>query len=157
MNNEIYIKKEYTCAITGHRRAYDNIKKETVESVFVSLIESGYDTFLVGMAVGFDTFCFNILNKLKEDYNFRIIACVPCENQDKNFSPKQKKQYRELLESADEKVLIEKEYTPYCMLKRNRFMVDNSSVLVSYLRVEKGGTKYTVDYARTKKIKIISV
>ena len=157
MNNEIYIKKEYTCAITGHRRAYDNIKKETVESVFVSLIESGYDTFLVGMAVGFDTFCFNILNKLKEDYNFRIIACVPCENQDKNFSPKQKKQYRELLESADEKVLIEKEYTPYCMLKRNRFMVDNSSVLVCYLRVEKGGTKYTVDYARTKKIKIISV
>ena len=157
MNNEICIKKEYTCAITGHRRAYDNIKKEDIRDVFISLIESGYDTFLVGMAVGFDTFCFKILNKLKEDYNFRIIACVPCENQDKNFSIKQKREYRELLQLADEKVLIEKEYTPYCMLKRNRFMVDNSSVLVSYLREDKGGTKYTVNYAKSKGIKIINV
>ena len=55
---------------------------------------------------------------------------------------------------ADEIIVLSEEYTPYCMLKRNRFIVDNSSVLLAYLKEEKGGTKYTVDYAEKKDLKL---
>ena len=157
VKTDVFINKTYTCSVSGHREFYDKIDKKTIKQIFISIIEKGIDTFLVGMAVGFDTLCFKILQELKYDYNFRIIACVPCENQDKNFSLSQKKEYKKMLEEADEKILINKNYTPYCMLERNRFMVDNSSVLVCYLRSKKGGTNYTYEYAKKQGIVILKV
>ena len=38
-------------------------------------------------------------------------------------------------------------YTHYCMLQRNRYLVDHSSRLVCYLIRDTGGTAYTVRYA----------
>ena len=43
------------------------------------------------------------------------------------------------------------------MLKRNRHLVDNSSACVCYLTESKGGTAYTVDYARRSGIKIVNL
>ena len=148
---------EKTCAITGHRNIKDDINISELREVFIDLITKGYDTFLIGMAVGFDTLCFKLLEKLKEDYNIKIIACVPCFNQDKNFTPLQKKVYRDMLKKADATYYTSTEYTPYCMQKRNVFMVDNSSVLVAYIREKKGGTFNTVKYATSKKKQIIYI
>ena len=157
LGEEVDLVKKYTACVSGHRRAYDNIQERDVKEKFVYLIEKGYDTFLIGMAVGFDLYCFKILEKLKEEFNFRIIACVPCEKQDLKYSEKQKREYKKALENADDVILLSKEYTPYCMLKRNRFMVDNSSALVCYIRQNSGGTKYTLDYAIKKNLEIIKV
>ena len=44
-----------------------------------------------------------------------------------------------------------------CMHKRNRHLVDNSSVCVCYLNKENGGTAYTVDYAGKKGLEIINL
>ena len=66
------------CAVSGHRNLnYENVADKT-EQAFLSLIEEGYDTFLVGMAVGFDFLCFKILEKLREYNDIKIIACIPC-------------------------------------------------------------------------------
>jgi uncharacterized phage-like protein YoqJ len=144
---EIVIDKRYTMAVTGHRNIKEVIPEKTLISIFEGAIYDGYDTFLVGMAVGFDTLCFRVLEKLRKNNNIRIIACIPCENQDKKFSFLQKLEYRKMINSADEMIVLSKEYTPSCMLNRNRFMVNNCSYLLAYLREEKGGTNYTVDYA----------
>lgn len=152
---QVYINKKYTCGITGHRRINQMLDKKKVEERLKNIILNyGVDTFLIGMAVGFDTFCFNVLDQMKREINLRIIACVPCLDQDKNFNFFQKSEYQKLLKKADEIIVLSEEYTPYCMLKRNRFIVDNSSVLLAYLKEEKGGTKYTVDYAEKKGLKI---
>lgn len=152
---QVYINKKYTCGITGHRRINQMLDKKKVEERLKNIILNyGVDTFLIGMAVGFDTFCFNVLDQMKREFNLRIIACVPCLDQDKNFNFFQKSEYQKLLKKADEIIVLSEEYTPYCMLKRNRFIVDNSSVLLAYLKEEKGGTKYTVDYAEKKGLKI---
>ena len=152
---QVYINKKYTCGITGHRRINQMLDKKKVEERLKNIILNyGVDTFLIGMAVGFDTFCFNVLDQMKREINLRIIACVPCLDQDKKFNFFQKSEYQKLLKKADEIIVLSEEYTPYCMLKRNRFIVDNSSVLLAYLKEEKGGTKYTVDYAEKKGLKI---
>ncbi len=151
---EIVIDKRYTMAVTGHRVIKDNISETTLSSIFEGAISLGYDTFLVGMAVGFDMFCFRVLEKIRKEKNIRIIACIPCENQEKKYSFQQKREYEKMVASADERIVLSKEYTPYCMLKRNRFMVDNCSYLLAYLREEKGGTKYTVDYADKNGIRV---
>ena len=154
IKEEVFINKKYTCSVTGHREVDSLLKKSDLKRVFIDIIDSGYDTFLVGMAVGFDMMCFSVLEELKSDYNFRIIACIPCENQDAKYSFQQKKLYRKFVEEADEKVVLNKQYTPYCMFERNRFLIDNSSLVVGYIRKNTGGTKYTLDYAKKKGVEI---
>ncbi|MEE1047571.1 MAG: hypothetical protein U0M60_09120 [Clostridia bacterium] len=47
----------------------------------------------------------------------------------------------------DEVYYFSEEYTPECMHKRNRFMVDNSTHCIFYMTHMRGGTAYTVRYA----------
>lgn len=153
----IEIVKEKTVSVTGHRTLREGFDKDKVKSVLIERIRLGYDTFLIGMAVGFDTVCFQILEELRKIFPIKIIACIPCEHQDQKFSFKQQKEYRRMLEVADDRILISKDYTPYCMQKRNMFMVDNSSLLIAYLREVKGGAKNTVEYAKNQHVSIIYV
>ena len=48
-------------------------------------------------------------------------------------------------------------YTRGCMHKRNRHLVDNSSACISYLTENKGGTFYTVNYAKSKGVEVINI
>ena len=144
---EINIIKEKTCALTGHRKVENDFEVDVLQAIFIKLIDSGINTFLCGMAVGFDTLAFKVLYNLKKEKDLKIIACIPCKKQDINFSKEQKVEYEKMLNLADESILISEEYTPYCMMKRNMFMVDNACVLLAYLKKEKGGAKNTVTYA----------
>ena len=149
------IRQKSVC-ITGHRTIEDNIKQDTFDHLDV-LIKRGYSIFYVGMAVGFDTLCFQFLEKLREKNGIKIIACVPCPSQPERFSYAQKKEYFRMLESADEKIVLSPTYTPYCMQKRNQYMVDNSSVCIAYKTSEKGGTAYTVKYANKAGLEVVNL
>ena len=134
-----------------------NFNKEGLKEVFYKLIDGGYDTFLVGMALGFDTMCFNVLEQIRKEKNIKIIACIPCLEQDKYFTESQKTEYARMVKSADEKRIFSEKYTSYCMHRRNCYMVDKSSVLVAYLRKSFGGTYNTVKYAEKQKKLIVNI
>ena len=155
--SELFINKAKTCAVTGHRKVSKDIKKENVINALKTAILDGYDTFLVGMALGFDTVCFQVLEDLRKDYKIRIIACVPCITQSYKFSLEQKEEYDRMIKSSDEVVLVSENYTKYCMKKRNDYMVNNSSRLICYLRQNFGGTFYTVNKAKKENLKIIEI
>lgn len=147
-------KRQKSVCITGHRTIEDYSLRKDTEQRLKTLVECGYSTFYVGMAVGFDTLCFQILEKLREENDIKIIACIPCPSQPERFSFSQKKEYFRMVESADEKVVLSQSYTPYCMQKRNQYMVDNSSVVLAYLRRNSGGTANTVNYAKRNNIPV---
>lgn len=155
--NETFINPNTTVSFSGHRVLDKNFDKSKIENAVKRCIHQGYDTFLTGMAIGFDTECFRILLELKKSYNIKIISCIPCINQSERFNSKQKEEYEFLLSNADEKIFISNEYSLGCMQKRNKFMVNYSTVLIAYLRREGTGTSSTVKYAIKKGIKIIFV
>ena len=155
--SEIFIIKANTVCVSGHRVLENDLDINKLKIVFENLINNGIDTFLIGMAIGFDTLCFQILEQFKKQKNIKIIACIPCLSQADKFSEKQKKEYDRLLCVADQKVLLSQEYTPSCMQKRNMYMVDNSSAVICYLNKNKGGTYNTVKYAQKKGIYVINV
>ena len=157
INDNFFINKAKTCAITGHRTLYKGFNRERLKQILIRVIKGNFDTFLVGMAVGFDTECFKILLDLKKEYKINLVACIPCESQALNFTLEQKNEYDYLLSCADQKVLISKEYVKGCMLKRNKFMVDNCSGLIAYYKKETGGTASTVRYALKTNIPIIYI
>lgn len=146
-----------TVAITGHRVLYPDFNIDKLKENLNQLIEDNYDTFLIGMALGFDTVCFQILEQIRKEKDIKIVACVPCLSQSYKFNKEQKKEYERLLSIADKKVIISEEYTRSCMQKRNQFMVDNASIVLAYIKRDFGGTKNTVKYAEKLNIKIIKL
>lgn len=153
--SEFLINKARTCAITGHRILYQQINKDKLKQLFLKVIEDGYDTFLNGMAIGFDAISFNVLEEIRREKDIRIIACIPCLNQSDKFNNSQKIEYERMVLSADESIVLSKKYTTTCMTKRNKFMVDNSDILIAYMSKNFGGTAKTVTYARENDKKII--
>lgn len=65
--------------------------------------------------------------------------------------------YEKIKQQADKVVYTSKEYTRGCMHKRNRHLVDNSSICVTYLTEQSGGTAYTVDYAIKHGLTVINI
>ena len=142
--------------VTGHRIVED-LDEKKLEEIFKLLIKKGYTRFYIGMALGFDTICFKILEKLRENNDITLIACIPCREQDKYFTDSQKEEYARMLKSANEKHLLSEKFTSYCMYRRNCYMVDHSAIVVAYLRKSFGGTFNTVKYAEKKCKKIINI
>lgn len=153
----VWYTKENAIAITGHRVVKDNFDYVVFHHFLVKVLEKGYNKFYIGMAVGFDTLVFKALLKLKEQYDIKLIACIPCKDQDKLFTPEQKKEYRRLIAKADFRVVFYENYTHTCMQERNEFMVDNCSHVLSYMYKNSGGTFNTCTYATKKGVPIYNV
>lgn len=145
------------CALTGHRNLKGDIAAGDIEEKIELLISQGYTLFLCGMALGFDTECCRILYSLRKKYDIGVIACIPFSGQEFKFSPLQKEIYRQYVDESDGKVILSPYYKTGCYFERNRFMVDACDALLAYLREEKGGTYYTVKYAKSKNKNILYV
>lgn len=129
-----------------------------LEKTIVELIERGVVFFGNGAALGFDQMAAETVLRLKEDYpHIRLVMVLPCppEQQSSYWNDEQKKRYYEILEQADKVRILSPQYTEKCMLDRNRHMVDNSAYLICYLREQRGGTFYTVNYAERKGLEIL--
>lgn len=148
------IDKKVTVCFSGHREMEKDFNAEYLYDLISSYIKKGMKNFLCGMAIGFDMLVFKILEQLKVKNDIKIIACVPCKNQSERYSKEQKAEYDKMLKNADEVIVLSDNYTPYCMMKRNKYMVDNSSVLIVYYRQKAGGTLNTLKYALENDLKI---
>lgn len=140
-----------TCAFTGHRVVEEDFSLKTLKKEVENIVKRGVETFYVGMAMGFDLYAAEVVLSLKRKYkNLKLIACIPCYNQEKNFTLKDKKRYVKILKKVDEQTLISQTYYRGCMQKRDMYMADNADVLIAYLRKPTGGTAFTVNYFTKK-------
>ena len=140
-----------TVCFTGHRHIPENelpIIKERLRETVIELIERGYRFFGAGGALGFDTLAALTVLELRAAYpQIRLILVLPCKDQTLKWSCEDVLVYNGILRQADKVVYLHERYTDGCMHERNRYLVDNSSVCVCYLRRESSGTAYTVTYA----------
>ena len=153
--------KEKTVCFTGHR-TIPMLKKWKIEKklkeTLEALIDNGYCYFGAGGALGFDTIAAQTVLGLKKKHpEIKLILVLPCKNQTRGWEEKDVSVYESIIEQADKLVYTQEHYDRGCMFKRNRHLVDNSSVCVAYLTEEKGGTAYTVNYANQKGVKVINI
>lgn len=153
--------KSRTCCFTGHRRIpvdeYETVKLRLRDAV-IKVIQNGYCYFGAGGSWGFDMLAAQTVIELKELYpNIYLILVLPCKIQTKYWSVDNKKEYDRILCSADKVVWTSEEYTRDCMFKRNRHLVDNSSLCICYLTKDTGGTAFTVEYAFSKRLSIVNI
>lgn len=154
--------KEKSVCFSGHR----TVRREDAETLKSNLsraidiyIRRGFDTFICGGAVGFDTMAAEaILEKKRVRPSLKLVLALPCRDQTSkwtNLSDLVK--YREILGGADDVVYTSVFYTSGCMHLRNRYMVDSSSACICYKYSEKGGTAYTVNYAAQSGLEVINL
>ena len=147
-----------TCCFSGHRKISALMTIELtlkMKKEIEALIKEGYENFICGGALGFDTICALTVIKLKVKYpNIKLILALPCKEQTKNWQQKDIDVYDKIMEESDEVVYTSINYDKGCMFKRNRYMVDNSSCCIYYLNKQSGGTAYTVKYANEHGLKL---
>ena len=149
------------CAFTGHRpksfpwkyneTARDCILlKEVLTAQIISLAKQCVADFLSGMALGVDLWSAQIVLDIKKEYPSINLHCIlPCEGQEIQWADSEQEQYNAILRQTCEIVYVSQKYTADCMLRRNRYLVDHSSVLLAvYNGVKRSGTGATVNYAR---------
>lgn len=124
----------------------------------VDLIHEGYLYFGTGGALGFDTMAAQTVLKLQSTYpDIRLILVLPCVSQTRGWSTADTEEYERIKALANKVVYVSQEYSKGCMFKRNRYLVDNSNVCVCYLSENRGGTAYTVKYAKTRDVAVINI
>lgn len=153
--------KDYTCCFTGHRTLPKDKLSDIsacLEHIIIKYINEGYLYFGTGGALGFDTLAAETILKLKDKYPFiKLILVLPCLSQTKGWNETDIKRYNYIKTQADKIVYTSKEYTNDCMFKRNRYLVNHSSLCICYLYKNKGGTAYTVSYAKRKRLTIENI
>ncbi len=163
------INPDNTCCFTGYRPEklpwrYDESSircvrlKKKLYDIIDALYFSGIRHFICGMAKGSDMFFAEAVLKLREKYHdITLEAAIPCQTQTRSWSEKDIERYNRLLDMCDYKTMVQKEYTKDCMLKRNKYMVKNSSVLVAVFDGQSGGTSFTINYAKKRRLEIIQI
>ena len=153
--------RSHTCCFTGHREIPPERRAEIVgrlERVIVSLYQRDIQYYGAGGARGFDCLAAQTVLRLRESCpDMKLILVLPCLTQTRGWRPEDIAEYERIKAQADKVVYTAQQYTKGCMHKRNRHLVDNSSVCVCYLNRESGGTAYTVDYARKNGLEIINL
>lgn len=159
-----------TCAFSGHRPGllpwgYSenderclNLKGQIREQI-ITAINKGYAHYFSGMALGCDIFFAQLVLELKKDYpDIKLICAIPYELQYSNWKKSDKERYFNILRQCDHKEIISLKYTESCFMDRNKYMIDNASLLIAvYNGFGKSGTRNTIKYAQKTGIDIVII
>ncbi len=152
---------EKICCFTGHRDIPQQISDELFNELYKTLetlVGEGYSIFRAGGAVGFDRLAADAVIALRQKMpHIKLHIYVPCLDQNKFFSKDENEYYMAQLKSADKIFCISKSYYKGCMLERNRAMVNGADACIAYVRRERGGSAYTVKYAKAENCRVINL
>lgn len=161
---------------TGHRPKYlqngYNVNDANIQAliwemraVIEACVRCGITTFYSGMALGVDTWAFRLVQSLKTYYpqhGLQIIAVLPCIEQDKRWSQKDKDAYATYVDEADATIYTTTTtyaQNPRCMTMRDRQMVDVADVTIAICNpsITRSGTKTTVEMAQNSGNTVIQI
>ena len=153
-------KRLHRCFFMGHRPEKLDASPEEVrawlEKEIDRAIADGYTTFISGCAMGVDIWAGRIvLDKKPEHPSLRLIAATPWPGFASRWTDEWKRQYDELLKEADLVYTVSDHYHDDVFRQRNRWMADHSRRLIAYFSGAPGGTKDTVEYARSQGLEVI--
>ena len=159
--------RETTCSFTGHRpeklpwRGDESdprclVLKERLAAAVEDAYDKGMRHFLCGMARGADFyFCDAVLELRERRSGVTLEAVIPCEEQAARWSERERERWFSLVERCDGETMLQHHYDKGCMLPRNRYLVDHSSMLIAVYDGMLGGTMYTLSYAMKRGLETV--
>ena len=163
------VAKSATCAFTGnrpHRLPWGDDESDSecvsVKAILCEkvreLIEQGVVLFVCGMANGADLYFAETVIALKVEYpSVMLEGAVLYHGQERTWPRSERERYEKAIKGCDFVTVVSEHGSKWAPLKRNRYMVDKASILLSLNYAESGGSAYTERYARENKVKIIKI
>lgn len=159
-------RREKTCCFTGHRPEKLPWKsesdprctalKERLRAAVEQAYADGFRHFICGMARGADFYFCEAVLALREDHpDVKVEAAIPCEEQAARWGEADRARYFALVERCDWETMVQRRYDRWCMLKRDRYMVDQASRIIAVYNGTLGGTMYTVTYAVRQGLELV--
>ena len=161
--------KERTCCFTGHRpsklpwRQNENDPrcvqvKQELASRLEGIYETGFRHFMCGMAIGCDMYFAEAVLALRDKHpDVTLEAVIPCGTQPDRWAKPLRMRYTSLLDRCDSVKVLQIMYSRDCMMRRNMYMVDNSSLLLGCFMGIPGGTMNTIVYAERCGLKVVLI
>lgn len=155
----INVDRKHTCSFTGHRperlRFPESKVMPWLESEIRKAVSEGYTTFISGMQRGVDLWAAEIILKLRDEgANIKLVAAAAFRGMESQWDHSWRKRYKKVLQEADETVYVSGTPGRAAFFKRNRYMVDRSSLVIAVYSGGGGGTKETIRYAEEKEIEV---
>jgi uncharacterized phage-like protein YoqJ len=141
------------CCFTGHRdlpKGEAEQLTEKAKALILLLIQEGFTEFRVGGAVGFDMIMAELLLRLRDEkkQEIRIISVIPFPSWRAKWSSEEIRRQNVILEKSDEVIFVRQHYCQGIYMIRNRALADGAQVCIAYCNRPKGGTAWTVRYAK---------
>lgn len=154
--------KAVSVCFSGHRNVPFNKRRELKQCLKLDIAKAytdGYRCFYCGMAMGFDLLAAEAALSLQSELrDLQVIAVVPFRGQADRWSVEAKNRYESILRIVDDVVVLSERYNNECLLRRNDYMVNNSSRLIAYYDgSNKGGTFYTIRKARRQGLCVVNL
>ena len=149
-----------TCCFTGPRpknypwgrdKECEAKIEEKLKIAVQEAVERGYRHFISGMSAGIDLLAAKIVLQLREDMSEMGIvleAAIPFPSQFKRWKEETKREYEIILSQCDKVPYIADAFSLEAYKKRDKYMVDKSSLLIAVEGKPNGGTARTIAYAR---------
>lgn len=140
----------------------DAIKlRASLKTEYDNFIQAGFRRFYTGGAIGSDMMAAEVILELKEEYADRVkighFLCLPCLEHDSKWGWQDKERLERIAEKSNVIYVNEKPYFNGCMQMRNCYMVDASLFLLAVYDGQSGGTRNTVEYAKSKGHKVFVI
>ena len=149
------------CCFTGHRdigSKYAHKLYALLKESITLLANEGFTEFRSGGAQGFDTLAALAVLEVKATMpHIKLELILPCLDQDKFWSKDAKLFYEYTKKRADAVYYVRRSYYNGIMHERDRRLVDGSDMCISFLAKTDGGTAYTCNYAKRKKVPILNL
>ena len=159
------MERETSCCFTGHRQ--DRLPwgtregdprcamlKGRIAQAVERAYEAGFRHFICGMARGSDLYCAEAVLALRARRpDVTLEAARPCQTQADSWPEAERRRYEHILSQCNYETMVQHHYDRFCMMRRNRYMVDRSARLIAIYDGEpKGGTAQTLAYALKQKL-----
>lgn len=162
------MERSSTCCFTGGRPQHigfdqnDWIAQEALRRDLTRAIRRaaalGYTDFICGMSRGFDLWAAETVCELSSELNIRLHAAIPFRGQTNGWPKEDLTLYENMLRSCASTYILSEHHSKDAYHARNRFMVDNSSLIIAWdIGRGRGGTNYTCQYARKSNIPVINL
>lgn len=172
INQAPFFQKQRNVCFSGHRPnklpnrgdlsqpAMNAIYRELLVAIDNAVTE-GKSNFIHGMMSGFDIIAAEAVLEIKKKHpHIRLISVLPFIEDffaTKEWYGNWARRAIEVYRRSDDHACLARSYYPRVYYDRNKWMVEQSSLLICYQNSDRGGTAFTVNQAQQNEVPIINL
>ncbi len=140
-----------TCTFFGHGDTPWGIKDKVKKAIIELITKYGVELFLAGDSGGFDRMVKNVLSELQPLYKFKffvVLSRIPIKNRSEQYFDYSISVLPDGIESVLPRFRID---------FRNKYMLNSSDYVISYIKREYGGAFKYYEKAKRKNITVINL